>query len=115
MPRVVRLRDQLAPLPEFIRRLFWVYYAFIGLSLVCFGAASFFLADILASGTTLARTVCGFLCAFWTLRLFTALFLFDVRPYLEKPLLRLGYHAINIVFVCLPVIYGWAAMRGVSS
>jgi hypothetical protein len=30
MPRVVHLRDHLRPLPIFIRRLFWVYYAFIG-------------------------------------------------------------------------------------
>jgi hypothetical protein len=30
MPKVVGLHDQLAPLPPFIRRLFYVYYSFIG-------------------------------------------------------------------------------------
>jgi len=30
MPGVVELPTHLAGLPEFIRRLFWVYYAFIG-------------------------------------------------------------------------------------
>src|SRR5690348_9709937 len=31
MPRVVGIRAHLAKMPPFIRQLFWVYYAFIGL------------------------------------------------------------------------------------
>jgi hypothetical protein len=41
MPRVVSLRENLAELPGFIRRLYWVYYAFIGLCLAGFGSISF--------------------------------------------------------------------------
>ena len=33
----VKLREHLTPLPQFIRRLFWVYYSFIGLMLIGFG------------------------------------------------------------------------------
>ena len=43
MPRAVNLRANLAPLPTFIRRLFWVYYTFIGLCLVSFGALTILL------------------------------------------------------------------------
>ena len=64
MPGVVGLRRHLFALPTFIRQLFWVYYAFIGLSLICFGLGTFFLAEHLASGTPLARAVCGFLALF---------------------------------------------------
>jgi hypothetical protein len=112
MPSVVNLRTNLTSLPPFIRRLFWVYYAFIALSLVSFGAVSFLLADSLASGTLLARAVCGFLAAFWTIRLFAAAFVFDVKPYLTNAIWKAGYHATNIVFALLPVIYGWAAFAG---
>ncbi|HUL51479.1 MAG TPA: hypothetical protein VLU94_02725 [Candidatus Nitrosotalea sp.] len=112
MPRAVNLRANLAVLPPFIRRLFWVYYTFIGLSLVGFGGLSFFLADTLASGTTLARAVCGFLVVFWTLRLIVAVFIFDVKPYLTSAFWKAGYHATNVVFALLPVIYGWAALAG---
>jgi len=114
MPRVVGLRQHLAGTPEFIRRLVWVYYACIGLCLAGFGAISLFLAGDLASGTPLARAVCGLLCGFWTIRLIAALFVLDVRPYLTRPLLRLGYHATNAVFVLLPVVYGWAALGACS-
>ena len=48
MPGVVDLRAHLALLPMFIRRLFWVYYSFIGLCLVSFGCLTFALARTLA-------------------------------------------------------------------
>ena len=112
MPRVVNLRSHLAPLPEFIRRLFWVYYVFIGLCLVSFEVLTVSFAETLAAGGSLARAVCGFLAVFWTLRLIAATFVFDVRPYLTNAFWRLGYHATNIAFIYLPVVYGWAAWRG---
>jgi hypothetical protein len=112
MPRVVKLREHLRGLPTFIRRLFWVYYGFIGSSLVSFGLLSFFMAADLASGAPLARAVCGFLCLFWTLRLVVAVRVFDVSPYLQSTRLRMGYHATNLVFTVLPVVYAVAALKG---
>jgi hypothetical protein len=112
MPRVVDLRTNLSTLPLFIRRLYWVYYSFIGLCLVSFGAISFGMAPILAAGGPLARVVCAFFAAFWTLRLIAATFIFDVRPYLTNGFLRLGYHSTNVAFIYLPVVYALAAWKG---
>jgi hypothetical protein len=112
MPGVVGLRTHLATLPSFIRRLFWVYYAFIGLCLVSFGLLTFTLAGTLAEGSTLARAVCLFLAAFWTLRLIAASFVFELEPYLTNIYRRIGYHAINVVFAFLPVVYLLAAWKG---
>ena len=69
MPRAVKLRTHLANLPVFIRRLFWVYYTFIGLCLVSFGLITITFAGTLAQGGNLARAICAFLAAFWTVRL----------------------------------------------
>lgn len=112
MPRAVNLRAHLATLPPFVRRLFWVYYTFIAFCLVSFGSLSFFFAHALALGGELARVICAFLAVFWTIRLFAATFVFDVRPYLTNIFWRLGYIATNIVFACLPVIYAIAAWKG---
>jgi len=112
MPRAVNLRNNLAALPPFIRRLFWVYYTFIGLCLVSFGVMTFTFAGTLAAGGGLARALCIFLALFWTIRLVAATFVFDVRPYLTNNLWRLGYHATNIVFIYLPVVYAWVAWKG---
>lgn len=112
MPGVVGLRTHLVTLPVFIRRLFWVYYAFIGLCLVSFGSITFIFAGTLAAGGGLARAFCLFLAAFWTVRLIAATFVFDVRPYLTNAFWRLGYYATNVVFVFLPIIYAWTAWKG---
>ena len=109
MPGVVGLRTHLASVPPFVRSLFWVYYSFIGLSLVSFGLGTFLLAEDLASGTRLARAVCGFLMVFWTVRLVAAHFIFDLRPYLTDPWRRIGLRLANLVFAALPVVYGWVA------
>jgi len=112
MPRTVGLRKHIATLPEFIRKLFWVYYAFIGLCLVSFGALSFFMAEDLATGEPLARAVCAFLAVFWTVRLVTAVFVFDLRPYLTTTLRKVGYQATNVAFGMLPLLYIYVAWKG---
>ena len=111
MPQVVGMRGHLGALPPFIRQLFWVYYSFIALCLVSFSIITIAFAGTLASGGNLARALCAFFALFWTLRLIAATFVFDMRPYLTSRYRRLGYHAINIVFAYLPVIYVLAASQ----
>ena len=111
MPTVVGMRSHLAAMPPFIRQLFWVYYSFIGLCLVSFSVITIVYADTLAGGGSLARALCAFFAVFWTLRLIAATFVFDLRPYLTNGYRRLGYHALNVVFAYLPVVYALAASQ----
>ena len=111
MPGAVNLRVHLAALPPLVRRLFWVYFTFIGLTLLSFGLITFFYAPALAGGAPLARALCGFLAAFWMLRLIIAAFVFDVRPYLTTSYYRLGYHATTLVFIYLSAVYAWTALQ----
>jgi hypothetical protein len=110
MPRVVQMH--LAALPPFIRQMFWVYYTFIGLCLVSFCIITLTFASTLAAGGNLARALCAFFAVFWTVRLIAGTFIFDMRPYLTNCWRRIGYHAINIVFAYLPIVYAWAALKG---
>ena len=112
MPRAVNLRAHLAALPPFIRRLFWVYFTFIGLTLLGFGGLTFCYAAAMAVGAPLARALCVFLALFWTARLIVALFVFDVSPYLTHWFYRLGHYTITAIFVYLAAIYAWAALLG---
>ena len=114
MPRAVGLRTHLAALPPFIRRLFLVYFSFIGLVLFGFACLTFFFADAMAAGEPLARAFCVLLTAFWTLRLVAMAFIFDVRPYLTNWFYRLGYQATNLVFVYLVAVYALAVWKGGS-
>ena len=111
MPKVVNMRAHLAALPAFLRQLFWVYYTFIALCLLSFSIITIVFAETLASGSALARALCVFFAVFWTLRLIVAAFVFDMRPYLTSPVRRVGYHALNLVFAFLPLVYAYAAVQ----
>ena len=112
MPRTVNLRAHIATVPPFIRQMFWVYYSFINLCLVGFALITITLAGTLASGSDLARAVCAFFTAFWTLRLLTGIFVFNMRPYLTTVGRRLGYYAINVVIVYLLAVYALVVSKG---
>ncbi|HEX2853297.1 MAG TPA: hypothetical protein VHO24_08665 [Opitutaceae bacterium] len=110
MPVASGLWAETAKLSPFGRRLFKIYYAYIGLCLIGFGLGSWFFAEELASGGPLARGVCGLLTCFWLLR-FIAVWLLDVRPYLTNGWWRLGYQTSNGVIGLLPCLYAWATFR----
>ena len=112
MPKAVSLRTHLLTLPPFIRRLFLVYFAFIGMVLVGFGSLTFLFAGAMAAGEPLARALCLLCLVFWTARLFVAGFIFDVRPYLTNGFYRAGYWATNVVFIYLVGVYALAIWKG---
>lgn len=114
MPKAVDLRAHLRIAPVFVRRLFWVYYAFIGLILVSFGVLTWIYAEPMALGAPVAHALSLLMAVFWLARLAVAAFVLDVRPYLTSRRHQLGYHALNAVFVYLTAVYIWAAWKGFS-
>ena len=111
MPKVTGVWIDAKKMSPFAQGLFRTYYIFIGLCLVSFGLGSWIFAAELASGSTLARAVCGFLALFWTVRLAAAVWIFDVKPYLTDTWRKVGYQLTNIVFSSLPILYAWLALR----
>ena len=110
-PRVLDWRTNLATLPPFLRRLFWVYGCFIVLVIISFGVLTLLHPDELASGRALPRSVCAMIALFWLARLGVQFFVFDARPFLTTPFLRLGYHGLTLLFTALVFIYGCAALN----
>jgi hypothetical protein len=109
VPRVMNWRQLLAPLHPFMRRLFWVYAAFIMGVNLCFGAISVTQAGALASGGSLSRLICGFIALYWLARLAVQLFVFDVRPLVRSRLVMFGHYMLTAAFIYLAAVYGWAA------
>jgi hypothetical protein len=109
MTRVLNWRRNLAPLAALTRHIIWSHAAFVLLTIIGFGAVSLAMPIPLASGTPLARAICGFIAMFWGIRLLIQFTLFDARPFLASRLLALGYHGLTIVFVYFTVVYTLAA------
>jgi hypothetical protein len=110
-PKVLDWRTNLAGLHPFLRRLFWVYGAFIFLVILCFGLLACTQASALAAGSPLARGVCAFVAVFWFARLLVQLFVFDARPLLSNRWLKVGDHFLTAGFIALVSVFGWAALR----
>jgi hypothetical protein len=81
VPATLRWRHELAPLPRLHRQMHWVYGGYVVLSIVAFAAITLLAAEELASGSPLARAVCGYIAVFWGVRLGLQA-VFEMRPYL---------------------------------
>jgi len=110
LPRVLAWRTELRKLDPLSRHIVWTHGAFIVLTVIGFGVLSLGMTGDLASGTLLARGICGFIGIFWLVRLFIQLFLYDPRPHLTTWWLAAGYHGLTAVFTYLAVVYLAAAL-----
>jgi hypothetical protein len=110
VPRVLDWRRNLAGLHPFLRKLFWVYGAFIVLVIIAFATLTFLHAGAMAAGEPVARSLCAFIAVFWAARLVVQLAVFDTRPFLTNWFYKLGYHALTVIFAALVFIYGWSAL-----
>ena len=111
VPTIMNWKEELARLQEFNRKLFWVYGAFIVLTIIGFGTITLLNADDLAKGSPLARSVAGFIAVFWAVRLFVQCFVFDARPFLTSRWRWVGYQTLTGAFVFFVVLYGYLAVH----
>ncbi|MBE2179112.1 MAG: hypothetical protein IAE97_01385 [Chthoniobacterales bacterium] len=109
-PHALDWRGNLAGLHPFMRRLFWVYGAFIVLVIAGFGVLTLLNAEAMASGDPVARSLGAFIAVFWLARLGVQWFVFDARPFLTNGFRIAGYHALTCAFIGLTIIYGWVAI-----
>ena len=108
VPQALDWKAELRKLDGLSRQLVWVHGLFIVLTIIGFGLLTICYAADLAAGTPLARAICGFIAFFWSARLFVQFFVFDAKPFLNGTLLKIGYHALTLVFVYQAVVLGWA-------
>jgi hypothetical protein len=113
VPIVLDWKNSLAPLPKLHRQLIWTYGAYVAGMIVSFGLLSVTVPELLSDGSTLARIVCGFIAAFWGVRLLLQFFVFESREFLTKWWLVAGHHGLTIVFIYLAAVYAWVAVAPV--
>jgi hypothetical protein len=110
-PRALDWKTILSPLPELMRRMFWVYGAFIVLVIIGFGTLTALFAPAIAEGDPLGRAFAAFIAVFWASRLAVQCFVFDARPWLTRPLYRIGYQMLTVAFITLVAIFTAAAFN----
>ena len=110
VPKTLDWKGELAKLIPFLRTLFWVYGAFIVLTIIAFGLLSVLHFRELAAGDSLARSVCAVIAIFWGVRLVVALFVFDASEFLTTWYFKVGYHLLTVTFIYQTIAYGYCAI-----
>ena len=110
VPVQLRWRQTLAVLPTLVRQLFWVYGGYVVFTIVSLAALCLTCAAELAAGGRLARAVAAYGCLFWGVRLSLQAFL-QAKPHLTSTGLRLGYHALTVLFGAFTLVFAWAALH----
>lgn len=109
VPLRLKWRDVFEPLPKLHRQMYWVYGGYVVLAIVAQGLVSVFCAAELASGSGLARGVCGYIAVFWGVRLALQGVL-DVKEHLTRWWLRAGYYLLTLLFACFTAVFSLAAV-----
>lgn len=110
-PKRFHWDEELARLSLLNRQIFRVHVLFICVVLVFFGALSLFLTEALLAPSPLARAVLMGFTAFWSLRLYVQLFVYE-RALWRDSRFNTGMHLLfTVLWVYLVTVYGVALRR----
>lgn len=108
LPGRLKVRENLASVPRFLRQIFYVHWVYIVLVLGLFSALCFGFAPDLAGKSPLGRFLSAFTAGFWLLRIMLQCFYYDREVRRENRLMDTLYLAALVVLVG---IFGWAAWK----
>jgi hypothetical protein len=109
VPFRLNWREVFERLPKLHRQLYWTYGGYVVLAIVGQGLVSVLCANELASGSGLARGVCGYMAVFWGIRLSLQTVL-DVKEHLTRWWLRAGYYLLTFLFALFTATFAMAAL-----
>jgi hypothetical protein len=113
VPFRLNWRKELSSLSRLHRQMYWVYGGYVVMSIVAFALISILNARELASGSGLARGLCGYIAVFWGVRVVLQ-GVFDVKEHLTAWWLKAGYFILTVLFASFTLVYGWAALGVVN-
>lgn len=110
VPVRLNWKTSLGVLPRLHRQLYWIYGGYVVLGIISNGLIALICADELASGTRLARFVCGYVAVFWGVRL-SLQGVLDVQAHLTAWWLHAGYHTLTVLFLSFTMLFAYAALH----
>lgn len=108
LPGRLKVRENLAGVPRFLRQIFYVHWVYIVLVLGLFSALCFGFAPELAGKSTLGRFLSGFIAGFWLLRIVLQSLYYDREVRRENRVMDTLY---LVALAVLVGIFGWVAWK----
>jgi len=108
LPGRLRVRENLAAVPPFLRQIFYVHWLYIVAVVGFFSALCFAFARDLAGANKLGRFLSAFMAMFWLSRLLLQWFYYDAGVRRANRRLDAIY---GLSLLALVAIFGWSAIR----
>jgi hypothetical protein len=108
LPSRLRVRENLAAVPSFLRQIFYVHWLYIVAVVGFFSALCFAFARDLAGANKLGRFLSAFMAMFWLSRLLLQWFYYDAGVRRANRRLDAIY---GLSLLALVAIFGWSAIR----
>jgi hypothetical protein len=105
LPWRLKWREDLAKLTPFNRKLFRVYYFFVGMTIVAFGTMTFALHDAMLAGDREALFLAGFIGLWWIARIVIDAVYFDHADWPKGKGMAIGHAVLTTTFVALAFTY----------
>lgn len=106
IPKALGWKEKLAGLTPLMRELWWTYSLYVWGSHVFFAILALGFRDWLLSGVSAAAAVSGFICLWWTVRLYLQFFGFDLAEVQDSRANRIAKHLLTLLFISLVVVFG---------
>jgi hypothetical protein len=114
-PRRLGWRRELEPLRAFTRKVFWVYYFFVGGTIVAFAGLTLLLHREILAGDRAAVLLAAFMGLWWGARVVVDACIYDHRDWPEGRQFVVGHVLLTTTFVLLAATYlgvvAWHAAR----
>ena len=109
IPKLLGWREETKLLRPLTRQVFWTYSTYILAINTSFGLLALVAPHLLLDGSTLARVVCAFTAAYWTVRVTLQFSVYD-RSVVTRPLFRFAEAAYVCAFAYTAVVYAMIAV-----
>ena len=109
IPKLLGWREETQLLRPLTRQVFWTYSLYILAINTSFGLLALLAPHLLLDGSTLARVVCAFIAAYWTVRVTLQFAVYD-RAVVTRPLFRFAEAAYACAFAYTAVVYATVAV-----
>ena len=107
-------REDTAKLQPFTRKVFWVYYVFVGMTVLAFGVLTAVLHDDMLRGDRGAVCLAGFIALWWTFRILVDVFVFRHAEWPPGRRFLVGHVLLDAAFVGMAATYALVVVRYIA-
>ena len=106
IPKVLGWKEKLVSLTPLMKELWWTYSLYVFGSHIFFAVMALKQADWFLSGSPAAASVAGFICLWWSVRLYLQFFGFDFDEVEDGWFHKVAKHILTLLFIGLVFVFG---------